>query len=421
MRPALLLSLFAAGAASFAVGLACQSRPPARVAVAGPYRPPAPGARWYRGNTHTHTLWSDGDAAPELAVSWYRDHGYDFLVLSDHNLLQEEERWFPVREDGRLTPDRVAALQKRFGADRVELRPTPDGGSEMRLLTLSELRRRFEEPGRFLLVPGEEVTDRAAGRPVHVNGLNLAGFVPPQGGATVAEAVQRDLEAILAHGRAAGRPVLAHVNHPNFGWAFTIADLAGLRGERFFEVFNGHRGVNNHGGGDRPSTERMWDEANRIRLAETGLPPLYALATDDAHEYHGPGTSVPGRGWIFVRATELSAEAILAAMHAGDFYASTGVELADLRADDESFTVDVAAEPGVRYRTRFLGIVREPDGQLGTGVLLAETEEDPAVWRFRGDELAVRAEVISSRLHPDPFATGDHERAWTQPVIPPRR
>ena len=41
--------------------------------------------KWYKGNIHTHTTESDGDASPERVVSWYRRHGYDFLVLSDHN------------------------------------------------------------------------------------------------------------------------------------------------------------------------------------------------------------------------------------------------------------------------------------------------------------------------------------------------
>ena len=43
--------------------------------------------RWYKGNIHTHTTESDGDADPEKVVGWYRRHGYDFLVLSDHNHL----------------------------------------------------------------------------------------------------------------------------------------------------------------------------------------------------------------------------------------------------------------------------------------------------------------------------------------------
>ena len=41
----------------------------------------------YRGNIHTHTTDSDGDAEPEKVVEWYNNHGYDFLVLSDHNHL----------------------------------------------------------------------------------------------------------------------------------------------------------------------------------------------------------------------------------------------------------------------------------------------------------------------------------------------
>src|SRR5687767_15282911 len=43
--------------------------------------------RWFKGNTHTHTLNSDGDSTPDEVVRWYREHGYHFLVLTDHNFL----------------------------------------------------------------------------------------------------------------------------------------------------------------------------------------------------------------------------------------------------------------------------------------------------------------------------------------------
>ena len=42
-------------------------------------------SNWYKGNIHTHTTKSDGDADPEVVVNWFMEHGYDFLVLSDHN------------------------------------------------------------------------------------------------------------------------------------------------------------------------------------------------------------------------------------------------------------------------------------------------------------------------------------------------
>ena len=52
------------------------------------------------------------------------------------------------------------------------------------------------------------------------------------------------------------------------------------------------------------------------------------------------------------------------------------------------------------------------------GEVLFSTTSNPAVYTFAEDELYVRAKVTSSRLHPNPFADGDHETAWIQPVIP---
>jgi hypothetical protein len=42
----------------------------------------APPAGWFKGNTHTHTLNSDGDSTPDDVVQWYRSHRYHFLVLT---------------------------------------------------------------------------------------------------------------------------------------------------------------------------------------------------------------------------------------------------------------------------------------------------------------------------------------------------
>jgi hypothetical protein len=36
---------------------------------------------WFKGNTHTHTLNSDGDSTSDEVVKWYRHHGYNFLSI----------------------------------------------------------------------------------------------------------------------------------------------------------------------------------------------------------------------------------------------------------------------------------------------------------------------------------------------------
>ena len=51
---------------------------------------------WYKGNLHTHSLWSDGDDYPEMIMKWYQEHGYHFVSLSDHNILAEGDHWITV-------------------------------------------------------------------------------------------------------------------------------------------------------------------------------------------------------------------------------------------------------------------------------------------------------------------------------------
>ena len=165
--------------------------------------------------------------------------------------------------------------------------------------------------------------------------------------------MQRNVDAVLEQREKTGQPMFPHINHPNFRWAVKVEDLIALRGERFFEVYNGHPEVRNEGDADHPGTERMWDILLAERLSE-GEEVMYGLATDDAHAYHefGLGHVNPGRGWVMVRAESLSAEALIRAMEAGDFYGSSGVTLDAIEASDEGLSVTIHAEPGVEYRTR---------------------------------------------------------------------
>ena len=86
-------------------------------------------AKWFKGNIHTHTTESDGDETPEKVVRWFRRHGYDFLVLSDHN--------------------------------------------HVTLLNYGAGKRRFKRP---LMIPGEEVSARIKGGaiPIHINGIGIS-------------------------------------------------------------------------------------------------------------------------------------------------------------------------------------------------------------------------------------------------------
>ncbi len=380
--------------------------------------------RWWKGNLHTHSLWSDGDEFPELAIDWYKSHGYHFLAMTDHNIVPDEIRWI----DAAWAESRGASLERVrevMGEAWVETRNAGDT-LQVRLRTPSEIAPLFEEANRFLLVAGEEISDSFQDKQIHVNGANLVETIPPQGGNSVAEVIANDVLAVREQGRTSGRLVFAQVNHPNYVWAVEAGHLGGMpavdpAGPAFFEVYNGHFLVHNAGDSLHPSTDRLWDLALTDRL-RCGAGILYGVGTDDTHDYHGsgPGGARPGRGWVVVRGDTLSPEALIRGMLAGDFYASSGVELDSIQREDDRIAVVIRPEAGVSYQTRFIGTSIHADRPEEIGLTFAEVEGPRAEYRFLGDELYVRAKVISSKVKENAPVEGqvEYETGWVQPVVP---
>jgi hypothetical protein len=313
------------------------------ISLAGGIEGHSQSARWYKGNTHTHTINSDGDSTPDDVVKWYREHGYQFLVLTDHNFLTS-----------------VDGLNAVHGARE-----------------------------KFLVVKGEEVTDKFGDASLHINGLDVSREIAPQGGTSVLDVVQRDVDAIRSAG---GIP---HINHPNYRWSITADELRQVQNNRLFEIFNGHAEVNNAGGGGVPGLEEVWDSI----LTKGAL--LYGIAVDDAHTFKNLAevpVAGPGRGWVMVRAPRLEARALLDALERGDFYASTGVVLRDYVATPERITVDVQEAGVSKYRIQFIG---------AGGRVLAEVAAPKASYDIKGNEGYVRARVLES----------NGRMAWCQPIV----
>ncbi|MFC1499795.1 histidinol-phosphatase [Candidatus Zixiibacteriota bacterium] len=381
------------------------------------------GKQWYRGNTHTHSLWSDGDATPEEAGDWYHSNGYHFLVMTEHDRIARDERWVTVGDRGRFSNQQLEDLRSRFGREWVVTRMR-DGRLEMKLKTLDEVKAFFEEPGEFLYIDGEELGDSAEGKPLHFNALNLAEHIPVQGGSTITENIERNLAAINKQAERLNRPIISTINHTNWKWAVTPEQLAEMDGTHLFELYNGSTGCNNYGDETHPGMDEVWDIALTRRLSHSDAGLLYGLAADDTHNYYSftANVSHPGRGWIEVRAASLSVESILEAIASGEFYSSTGVDLADVRHTRSRYSVRVAAEDGVTYTIQFIGSRMEDGAVVETGAILQETTGESATYRFSGNELYVRARVVSSKMHASPLVGEEApEYAWTQPVIPGRK
>lgn len=394
--------------------------------------------KWYRGNLHTHSLWSDGDDYLEMIGLWYREHGYDFLSFTDHNNLGRTERWIDVEKSAgkKLAYDKLLA---KFPEGWVEERHA-NGRLEVKLKTFDEVFAKLAEPNKFLLIQGEEITDKFEKKPIHMNATNLKELIPPHGGESVYDVMQNNTNAVLAQRERTGQSMFVHLNHPNFGYGVTAEELARVRGENFFEVYNGHPGVNNHGDATHASTERIWDIILAKRLTELNLPVMYGIATDDGHSYHQIPSrkSEPGRGWVMVLAKELKPEALIESLEAGRFYASSGVFLKRVQTDQHGISLEVIPEPGVEYTIDFIGTRKgfDPDStpmldkdgkelnvtrqySSDIGAILTSKKGNSAEYQFQGDELYVRARITASKLHPNPSNIGDYPQAWIQPAVGP--
>ena len=250
---------------------------------------------WYKGNLHTHTTESDGDADPVWVANWFKEHGYDFLVLSDHN-------------------------------HRTILDQEIDG---------------------LLMVPGEEVTAqiKMGETPIHITGIGVTRVVEPTDGNDIVGTLQANVNSI----REAGG--IAQINHPNFRWAFDHTHISQVRGASLLEVHNSHPQNNIYGAPGKPSDEEIWD-----RVLSSGRV-LFGTATDDSHNYHDwhPSMSNPGRGWVMVAAKELSVSSIVEALTTGDFYFSTGVSLVSDVTTKTEITLEIEEEKDFIYKTIFSG------------------------------------------------------------------
>jgi hypothetical protein len=142
-----------------------------------------------------------------------------------------------------------------------------------------------------------------------------------------------------------------------------------------------------------------------------------------------------------VRAHHLTPESLIRAMRAGDFYATSGVTLDNVRFDEKArrLSLTIRAEGAETFVTRFVGTRqgvridgqprRDAQGKVvettleyragsgpQIGEVLAEVKGLTPSFTLRGDELYVRAVVTSSGTPAVPSVEGDFKRAWTQPV-----
>ncbi len=294
-------------------------------------------AVWMKGNLHSHTPFSDGTWTPEQMKEQYKQHGYDFLVVSDHDIYVDtrylsDDTFTMVQgyEQTGYNGDNNQPIHVHYiWADEIE---GITHGQNMRLpertgKCCTERSYAMREKGAYVMLNHPhwhyvETTDVAEENPYHA------------------------------------------VEIQNYGteWLENMGDSTVFWTELL------HKGYRLWGGGgdDNHNEGMLLDEPK-------SLDNLYG----DAYG-----------AWTVVKSADRSAEAIVEAMKAGSFYTSTGPSIYEFYV--ENGEVHIKCSPCVRIYIN--GDFRQYQRKLGKYV----TE---AVFKLKGTEKFIRCEVMDQAGH----------------------
>lgn len=343
--------------------------------------------KWFKGNTHCHSIVSDGDSAPFKVVKAYHDHGYNFLLLTDHNFL--------VDHDTILKPEN---LRKDF-----------------------------------IMIPGEEITDKKS---VHTTAFNISEYVPFYNDKNEAKShderireiyaalktptdlTKSDLLQLHVDGtiKAGGIPF---INHPNFGDGLQVDDILPVENLHHMEICNAHPYVHNWGKKGHISVEAKWDQL----LSQGKL--MYGVAADDMHDLNTGKPKDAGlyRAWIMVRSKELTPSAIHKAVEEGDFYATNSVTLKTCEMSKKECLIEVDNVATLSEITNSDGVPRiDYTGEEGytiefignNGRVLSKTNGTKASYKPNKNDKYVRARITHCTRTDKGY---EKLFAWTQPVF----
>lgn len=165
--------------------------------------------------------------------------------------------------------------------------------------------RAFEDHG-LILIPGNEITANGP----HMLHVGASSLIEPS----------EDRQMVIDNVAKSGGFTI--FNHPKWLSHFNHCPqeiLEGCTGYAGIEIYNGV--INFHPGS--PYATDRWD-----LLLGAGRR-VWGYATDDSHRAEGND----GIGWNTVYVTERSTEAVVEALRAGRFYASSGVEILEIAVD----------------------------------------------------------------------------------------
>lgn len=335
---------------------------------------------WFKGNTHMHTDFSDGDSPIKEVVDWYHDHGYNFISITDHNKTTvplEHISRDGLRDDFIMIIGNEITSSVHFTALGVK--------NNISVKTILEDYDNGEIEGFPLPAPDTTKTGHSQ---VLINGMLDDGAI-------------------------------VFINHPNFSTGISAEEMLALKGYSAIELSNAHPAVYNYGNDLHRPVEEKWDY-----LLTYGKK-VYAVGSDDEHHLQkwGPDKANPGRSWIMVEAANLDEEDIIEAIRQGNFYASTGVEFKKYEVTDREIIVEIDKRKTMKNLRKGLGVSHLTEkGKAGFrievignhGSVLVSRPAEVLRYPMNDFDNYLRVRAVYTKKHKGEFR---NYYAWAQPVF----
>lgn len=299
---------------------------------------------WFKGNLHSHTNISDGTLPPDEMSAIYRENGYSFLCISDHDIYTDFRRDLGT-EDFLILPgvEYSAALFTEDGKLRLKLHHIHG------ILGTEEMQKKAPLP-QFR----------------HLEAIPQTQYFGKWDGA---KAAQDAVDMLASHG------CIATYNHPV--WSRVDRDeFVNLRGILALEIYNFGTVEDSNTGFDTTYWDYMLRRGDSIR----------AFASDDNH--NGMYDDSLG-GWVMVNAGSLTHDNIIGALLEGNYYSSSGPEIFEFYVEDDSVRVSCSAV----QRVNFIAGNVICDGAAVHGKK-GENSLTEAEYKLKGHESYVRVECV---------------------------
>ncbi|MBR2930136.1 MAG: PHP domain-containing protein [Clostridia bacterium] len=294
------------------------------------------GGSFYKANLHCHTNISDGKLSPAEIKELYLSEGYSAVAYTDHDVM------IPHHE---LTDERFVALTGvEYEINQYNSYPGKRGGTTTHLCFIAptadtEIQPLWNE--RYAYV-GAAPQNAARVKFDPDQPEYVRDFSPESVNATIKG--MRDAGFFATH------------NHPC--WSQEDASR--------YTQFEGLNAVEIYNGGEERLGIESYNPAFYDDVLRAGRR-VFCVATDDNHNKHPYGTKECDscRGYVMIKAPELSYDALMAALFKGDFYASRAPEIKELYVEDGRVYIKTSPAEAIYYKSalRRSAIVFAKDGE----------------------------------------------------------